>query len=408
MLASRPEWPGDFIKMHGKVGLEARASDVSTRVNIPALTGLRFVAAMMVLVAHASPVVQFDDFTLIGSILNPWAPIGMTVFFVLSGFVMWINYAHIFETERLGVALRQFCSARFARLYPLYFCVVVLAATTTPWDRLAHVMPGALAYFPLWQSWYPNEGSQILTLSIWSLGHTWSISTEAFLYLCFPIFVFTMSRRHCLAAIVVTVIVYAIFTHEVGQNIDRIARSVPSLSLGSYVTWLLYFSPVTRLFEFGMGCGAGCLFLTGWKPRSGGAHLAGFMAIAGLIATAVLYSIPSLMSYALLPTVLRVLPLIAATCLIYYVSAWQSPVSRLLSSRKAVAGGEISYSLYLLHPFLLPWFTHAPSAIMKPLALVGWLAAFIAAVFTVIVFSFGSYSLIEVPCRRWLRSTLRV
>jgi peptidoglycan/LPS O-acetylase OafA/YrhL len=97
-------------------------------VVIPALTGVRFVAALMVMLGHGSTVLQFDDFAYPTRVLAPLAPIGMTVFFVLSGFIMWINYAPSFRRDDLGAALRKFGVARFARLYPMYACVLVPAS----------------------------------------------------------------------------------------------------------------------------------------------------------------------------------------------------------------------------------------------------------------------------------------
>ena len=47
----------------------------------------------------------------------------MPLFFVLSGFVIHYNYAESIQTGGAS-ALLNFFSARFARLYPLYFCAI--------------------------------------------------------------------------------------------------------------------------------------------------------------------------------------------------------------------------------------------------------------------------------------------
>jgi peptidoglycan/LPS O-acetylase OafA/YrhL len=62
-------------------------------VRVPALTGLRFVAAMMVLIGHGLYTAHFAADTMTSRILDPLPSMGMTLFFVLSGFVMWVNYA---------------------------------------------------------------------------------------------------------------------------------------------------------------------------------------------------------------------------------------------------------------------------------------------------------------------------
>jgi peptidoglycan/LPS O-acetylase OafA/YrhL len=71
-----------------------------------------------------------------------------------------------------------------------------------------------------------------------------------------------------------------------------------------------------------------------------------------------------------------------------------------------VAGGEISYSIYLLHPFLLSWFVK-PELSFSVAKFGLWMTTVASASAAVIVMSFGTWSLIEVPCRRWLRDTLR-
>ena len=84
-------------------------------VRVPALTGLRFVAAMMVLIGHGLYAAHFAADTMTSRILDPLPSMGMTLFFVLSGFVMWVNYAQSFR-ERFWSSLWCFGVARFARL----------------------------------------------------------------------------------------------------------------------------------------------------------------------------------------------------------------------------------------------------------------------------------------------------
>ena len=92
---------------------------------IPALTGLRFVAAGTVVFAHA-----FQKFLPLPQSLSgdpPWwyllpanlSGIGMPLFFVLSGFVIHYNYSAPLQEERVRGTF-NFLVARFARIYPLY------------------------------------------------------------------------------------------------------------------------------------------------------------------------------------------------------------------------------------------------------------------------------------------------
>jgi peptidoglycan/LPS O-acetylase OafA/YrhL len=96
------------------------------RKPIPSLTGLRFIAAFSVLFAHALPKMIFpwpegevapDIYTM----LHATSAEGMSLFFVLSGFVIHYNYSGQLATQGT-VGYIIFFIARFARLYPLYFC----------------------------------------------------------------------------------------------------------------------------------------------------------------------------------------------------------------------------------------------------------------------------------------------
>src|SRR5271156_476612 len=95
---------------------------------LPALTGLRFVAALCVVLAHGAAFmtnIPAGD-PLWRIYLMSLASIGMTLFFVLSGFVIHYNYCEqIIKFRGRGIA--NFFVARVARLYPLYFVGVVLS-----------------------------------------------------------------------------------------------------------------------------------------------------------------------------------------------------------------------------------------------------------------------------------------
>ncbi|MFP5040635.1 acyltransferase family protein [Parasediminibacterium sp. JCM 36343] len=88
----------------------------------PALTGLRAVAAFMVFFYH----VPIPD-KLIGRTLFSCCNqlyIGVSVFFVLSGFLIYTRYNESIE-KRKGWLMAYFKN-RFARIYPMYFLVTVI------------------------------------------------------------------------------------------------------------------------------------------------------------------------------------------------------------------------------------------------------------------------------------------
>ena len=83
------------------------------QTRLDALTGLRYFAAMSVVLSH----VANANADLNGSILSQLSAVGMPLFFSLSGFLMSYNYFTPFAERRPGT-LRRFYVARFARIYP--------------------------------------------------------------------------------------------------------------------------------------------------------------------------------------------------------------------------------------------------------------------------------------------------
>jgi peptidoglycan/LPS O-acetylase OafA/YrhL len=145
---------------------------LTRRDNIDSLTGFRFVAAMMVFFSHfAIPGVTGIPLQMT---LSGYA--GVTLFFVLSGFVIAYTYLEQFEAGMTGRNVGAYLAARFARVYPLYLLFILFGWLTTnysgtPWRHLLAV-----------QTW-----SSRLEVAYGINGPAWSVGVEVFLYLAFPL-----------------------------------------------------------------------------------------------------------------------------------------------------------------------------------------------------------------------------
>jgi hypothetical protein len=154
------------------------------RPAIPALTSLRFFAALWVVLFHVNVIglnrggsVAYLAFSLLGYA-------GVSFFFVLSGFILVYVYA-----DR-KIQKRGFWQARFARIYPAYIfsLVVMIPALISFWPMTKQAHMGLLALIAnpiLLEAWFPK-----LLLTWNPVG--WSLSAEAFFYLVCP-----ASRRSC-------------------------------------------------------------------------------------------------------------------------------------------------------------------------------------------------------------------
>lgn len=87
---------------------------------VPAFTGIRAVAAYAVFLHHYNPAPAGT----FGNRLLAQGYVGVSVFFVLSGFLIYHRYADAYFT-RIGWSWRVYLQNRFARIFPLYFLLLL-------------------------------------------------------------------------------------------------------------------------------------------------------------------------------------------------------------------------------------------------------------------------------------------
>jgi peptidoglycan/LPS O-acetylase OafA/YrhL len=329
-------------------------------------------AAVLVAGGHYASI--FSKGTASGTITT-LTGLGMTLFFVLSGFVIHYNYC---DTIPKPGGVRAFAVARFARLYPLYIALFVVDFGYTV--LAGHGACGragengyylALAnYLTLTQSWF------YAVICKWSLIYqygpvaavTWSISVEIFFYVVYVGVAKLVARRKwplqrivsLSAASYFAVVIYLFGCAYLQPEIDQAGLTLfgPVATVGagyqdSLLRWLLYFNPVARLGEFFLGMAAAHLFL---KRQSGigstRTSMLAFAAVVGAVAIHFfLYDVVT--SYSV--TIGRIAsPLYAPAVAIalYLVARYETFSSGFFSSAILVRFGQASYSIYLLHEVL--------------------------------------------------------
>jgi peptidoglycan/LPS O-acetylase OafA/YrhL len=400
--------------MHAHSRISADNAVGATRFDIPALTGFRFLSALFVLVGHGYKVVSFEATDMIGDWLGPLASCGMSMFFVLSGFLMWLNYGELYRHSSPIEVTRRFAAARFARLYPMLFCTL-LVASIVRWKSVAAAIPAALLYPLMMNAWFPGRGPVPITLAVPAAAHTWSISVEIFCYLLFPafalVFCYVRSQRAILAYGVFLLAVLLLITFFAPRHLAEIQMifetNIPTDQLGMWVT---YYSPITRIFEFGIGCVAACYFMSKRRPATG----SGISTTSGLVMLLMAILVfgngrAFANAWALHDLTIRAGLAVGSALLVYGMASNPDHlISRILSTKPALIGGEISYSTYLIHPFVFVLVFHQALAPDASLLVAEWLLTMVAAFAAVYIVSYASYRVIEVPTRKWIKYHLAV
>jgi peptidoglycan/LPS O-acetylase OafA/YrhL len=184
---------------------------VSTaRDEIVALTSLRGIAAMAVVMQHFSATAQQHSVVTIPSLV-PHGYLAVDLFFVLSGFIMSYTYLASFQRHGL-IAYGDFLLKRIARIVPLNVAVlmVIMAAGQL-----------SLAFLDRNIIYHSEHVGIDLAANLFMLqglgigrnlnAPSWSISTEFAAYILFPFLIFVVfSRRRAFPLLVVLSAVVAL------------------------------------------------------------------------------------------------------------------------------------------------------------------------------------------------------
>ncbi len=362
------------------------------RPNLPALTGLRFVAALGVVVFHRG-----QDFVQAHGPgwLVPIAAsgyVGVSLFFVLSGFILAYTY---FEEPARPPSPLAFYQARVARLYPVYLVGLLIAWPFGLRDlaRLGDVTARArgvgawLAEALLLQSWHPETACGLNCPG-------WSLSVEVFFYALFPFlgFMFYRSVRAHLALVpllsalaVAAPVLYHALQPDGLAHIDP-GTHTPLVSLVKY-------NPLLHLPEFALGIVVAGLHFA-WRAR-GGAWTWPVWSLA-LVLLALVWG-PSLPHLVLHNGLLA--PVFG--WLILTLARPDSTAARVLAWRPLVLLGEASYSLYIVHMPLAMWYASLAKRLFEG-ARPGWDFPLYLALS--VGLSLLLYRLVELPARRVVRA----
>jgi peptidoglycan/LPS O-acetylase OafA/YrhL len=357
---------------------------------IPALTGVRALAAFLVFFHHHP-----TPFLVVGPLLL-WLEmhVGVTLFFVLSGFVITWRY------DRKGPAresfLRGYFVNRFARIYPLY---LFLAVPTMLFygERAAHVWFLNLTVFSCFGSGIPQA---------------WSLRVEECFYLAAPLILLAWRRHPLLPLGIAAAVLLALYPVATLPSADGI------LGPPRYLFLYTFFG---RFFEFYVGIRlakhVARARASERAPRAfpiftlaGGAGIvAVIVGLAALHAASAQTYVYGLYHPAGIALNNLVLPVFIAA---FYRGLIQEKtlLQRLLSTRLAILLGRSSYAFYLIHvgivrEYMLRAFVLAAGLFgAGAYAAAGSFVHSVGGLFLLVnIFSILLYKIVEAPANRLLR-----
>jgi peptidoglycan/LPS O-acetylase OafA/YrhL len=370
------------------------------RPRLEALTGVRWFAAVAVFFSHYG----IGDPPLFSHMARAGYA-GVTLFFVLSGFVLTINYVPRMSEFSVRET-SSFLGARFARIAPAYFFALLFA-------MYLPVLLGAVGAGPAigWSDpvTRPHLWQHVLAIQAWhphvEVAYAfnppaWSLSVEIFLYAMFPLLVVFLAPalRTIRGASLVLVVTAAamiglllVFYSSGDTALDKVDPS-------SAHRWL-YRSPLTRLGDFVLGIGAARLWQLTRERRVIGPRAGTVAQLAVVALVCVFLAIPSWFATAKTYDVFYALPAVV----LFLLLAWQprGAVALLLAWAPLVFLGELSYAFYLLHVPL----EQVTDAII-PNSLTGWAWRTGLGLAISVFAAYLLHIAVEDPARRFLRRRL--
>lgn len=200
---------------------------------IPSLTSVRAIAALMVFLHHYNFIPTFDSRFIELFIFQGYA--GVSLFFVLSGFLIHRNYHDLFENFKPTHLIQYFIN-RFARVYPLYFILsVTILLFLNIQNYLVWIMNLALL----------KGFSDLLKFQL--ISTSWSLTVEECFYLLFPIFLLGRLKKISYLTILISI-------YTLGYLLFAISQQILPENLFMYPTkFVTIYTFFGRGFEFLIG-----------------------------------------------------------------------------------------------------------------------------------------------------------
>jgi peptidoglycan/LPS O-acetylase OafA/YrhL len=148
----------------------------------PLFDSLRGLAALAVVLTHVGLASGANGSAVYGA-LTARLDVGVTMFFVLSGFLLYRPFVAARLEDRPAPRVRDYARRRVLRIVPAYWLALTALA----------IWPGLLFSGPRW-SYYAFVQNYDLAWVLGGLGQAWSLAVEASFYVLLPLYALVLAR----------------------------------------------------------------------------------------------------------------------------------------------------------------------------------------------------------------------
>jgi peptidoglycan/LPS O-acetylase OafA/YrhL len=212
---------------------------------IKQLDSLRAFAVILVLISHWLP-----HNNIVNTIPNGF--IGVTIFFVLSGFLITkILFENRIDAEldqlTKSKVLWQFYVRRALRIFPIYYLSIFILLIFSKSLSIDYN-----SVFPYLATYTTNF--YILRIQYWPeyISHLWSLAVEEQFYLIWPWLILFINKKYYLYLITIFILIGVVgqtLTGAVKMNLVLTSNCFDAFGLGALISWQMTFRP-TRMKKF--------------------------------------------------------------------------------------------------------------------------------------------------------------
>ncbi len=349
------------------------------------ITFTRFIAALTVVFFHYGQTVFPANISFLFENVTA-GPIAVGYFYVLSGFIMAVAYYQPDQSKQHNINKKKYWIARFARIYPVYLLALLLMAAAK-YKTLAENGEALALQLSLLQSWIPGYPITLNTPG-------WSLSVEAFFYLCFP-FLLMWVYKHGVKSLIIFCVGLWLATQIILLVQLNSAAYAPKTHLHDFI----YYNPVMHLSSFIAGLLVGILLKH--SPDKKFAKNSGlWLAVSFAVIFLMIWARPHLETILGLKLALTNGLLAPAFLLfILYLAQSKNIVTQIFKHKWLILLGEASYSLYILQKPIHGLY----DKIIVPRIHLSETLHFYIFLAGLIIISILSYKYFETPMRKLIR-----